>query len=514
MYKYSYNLALHFESICQQHACDSAIFYPDKSYSYEQLNLHSNKIAHLLLSQGIKRGDVLAIISDKRYETYALIVACLKLGIIYTKIDPDSPSERLKNIVETCRPARVFTDHGCSSKLIDTAVSCGIMIEDIPLFCSPECEVDVGELASLSQSIDGDAIAYIMFTSGSTGKPKGVAITHQNLLHFINWGVSYYHISSKDRIANINPIYFDNAVFDIYMSLFSGACLVPIKKDIVSSAKLLVDFVDETKCTILFSVPSLFIYLNAMKVLNLNNFTSVRVITFGGEGFPKSELKKIYDLYSSRTRFVNVYGPTECTCICSHYEISDDDFKDMTGLPPLGYINQNFSYLIISDGIVSANQGELCLLGPNVGRGYYNNSDSSDKVFIEYTGHGFYKSRMYCTGDIVHLKNGLLYFSGRVDNQIKHMGYRIELEEIELAINSIPEVIQAAAVYKKESDSHGKIIAYIASNHAIDAKYIRDKICNILPTYMLPNTVIVLNQLPKNQNGKVDKLALSMTAMA
>jgi D-alanine--poly(phosphoribitol) ligase subunit 1 len=364
------------------------------------------------------------------------------------------------------------------------------------------------QLNEVCKSIDGDASAYIMFTSGSTGVPKGVAISHQNLLHFIHWGISYYQITPNDIFANVNPMHFDNSVFDFYVSLFSGASLVPINQKLLSSAKHLVNYIDEMKCTIWFSVPSLLIYLVTLRALQKENFLCVRIITFGGEGYQKIELKKLYDLYSDRVRFINVYGPTECTCICSSYELTDKDFTTLDGLPPLGYINPNFSFLIQGENNELANKGELCLLGPNVGRGYYYNEEATNKVFYEYTNNGYYRNRMYRTGDIVKFQDGLLFFIGRKDNQIKHMGHRIELEEIEGAINLIPEVAQVAVLYQRLKSTYGKIIAYVASTYSIDSQYIKEKISHILPSYMIPNKIVILDHLPKNQNGKIDKHAI------
>jgi len=505
---YYYNLPMLFSNVCQQNKRNIAIRFSDKTYSYDQINSDSTKLASVLLSQGLKRGDVVAIINTKEYLSYILMLACIKIGVIYTNVDSESPPDRFRHIIDISKPSRVFSDHQCLDVLMQVSLDCGFSIEMISHLFTHESVVKYEEIEIISSLIDGDAIAYIMFTSGSTGKPKGVAISHQNILHFICWSITCYKIKSEDVIANVNPMFFDNSVFDFYSSIFSGASLVPIKKSIVSSAKSLVEYIDIMNCTIFFSVPSLFIFLTTMRVLTDKSFSKMRVITFGGEGYPKNELKKIYDLFSSRIKFINVYGPTECTCICSSYEISENDFQDLNGLPPLGSINQNFSFIIKNEKGEHDVDGELCLLGPNVGRGYYNNLEGTQKAFLEYTGSGHYRSKMYCTGDIVSLRNNKLIFVGRKDNQIKHMGYRIELEEIELAIGLVPGVVQAAVLYQKSNTTYGKIVAYVAANQEVNAEVIRSFVARCLPSYMIPNSIILLEQLPKNQNGKVDKSAL------
>ena len=218
----------------------------------------------------------------------------------------------------------------------------------------------------------------------------------------------------------------------------------------------------------------------------------------------------MYDLYSDRARFINVYGPTECTCICSSYEIGIDNFDDYTELSSLGKINQNFSYLILDDNGNECLLGELCLLGPNVGVGYFNDNNRTKESFDLFTNKNHYMKKRYKTGDIVEKKDGLLFFKGREDNQIKHMGYRIELEEIEFALNGLAEIEQSAVIYKRTKSAYGKIIAFVASsNMKINDNKIKDELKQALPSYMIPNIINILDTLPKNQNGKVDKKSLS-----
>jgi len=245
-----------------------------------------------------------------------------------------------------------------------------------------------------------------------------------------------------------------------------------------------------------------------MKALSRSSFRSVRIITFGGEGFPKKELKRLYDLFSDRIEFVNVYGPTEGTCICSSYTITGRDFESMDGLPSLGPVNPNFDYLILDDEGKLSHQGELYILGPNIGVGYYNDGKRTSEVFSSCFDHGFYGTPMYRTGDLVCETAGLLYFLGRKDNQIKHMGYRIELEEIELALSQITGVNQAAVIYDRVSDAYGKIIAFVACDEDLSPGDVREKLKKKIPEYMLPNIIRFFRFLPKNPNGKVDKKEL------
>ena len=197
-----------------------------------------------------------------------------------------------------------------------------------------------------------------------------------------------------------------------------------------------------------------------MKVLTADVLKAVRIFSFGGEGFPKTELKKLFDTFQENASFINVYGPTECTCICSSYEITPEDFTDLEGLPSLGKINENFSYLIRKSD-ENDEFGELCLLGPNVGRGYLGDEERTLEAFELYSDENNFKKPLYRTGDLVSENNGFLTFRGRIDNQIKHMGYRIELEEIEIVANSFNDVRQSVAIYVRNKDAFGKIVLFL-----------------------------------------------------
>jgi D-alanine--poly(phosphoribitol) ligase subunit 1 len=352
--------------------------------------------------------------------------------------------------------------------------------------------------------------AYVMFTSGSTGFPKGAVMSHANVLNFIRWSRETLEVTPDDVLTNVNPMYFDNSVFDFYTALFNGATLCPLKADPSGGGmRDLVKAINRLGCTIWFSVPSLLVYLLITKAIGKDDFPGITRFVFGGEGFPKPKLAQLHDLYGHRARLVNVYGPTECTCICSSYDITERDLENQTDLAPLGRIAPNFDYVIDTPDPANPDFGELLLAGPNVGLGYFGDPERTRKSFVQDPTESRYTRIVYRTGDLVlRDENGYLHFRGRADNQIKHMGYRIELEEIEAGLNSLEYVEEAAVVYVRQSVVAGRIVAFVNAPTGVQPGEVTEDIRRIVPPYMVPNDMHVMGALPKNRNGKIDRVRL------
>lgn len=505
------NLGLAFATVAQQHGSRCALLYPAAAerISYRELNLLVDRVAAALWAKGLRQGHVVAIFHDKSPAAFATMLACLRLGIIYTNLDPDSPWERLRKILATCRPNLIV--NGFQAALFGSALAAEGYGETMHLR-DPATFAPWAPMAPV-RAVDAGAPAYIMFTSGSTGMPKGAVMSHANLLWFIGWTQERFAITPEDVLSNVNPMYFDNSVFDFYTALFSGAALVPVAAEQVRDTRLLVRLINDAGCTLWFSVPSLLVYLLTTRALTASDFPSLRKIVFGGEGFPKTRLRQLYELMGKRAELENVYGPTECTCICSAHTISTADFADMQGLAPLGELAQNFDFEILPQDPADQNTGELFLRGPQVGLGYYNDPKRSSEVFVQNPGHARYADIGYRTGDIVHRDaRGFLHFKGRTDFQIKHMGYRIELEEVEAAIGSLAGVMECAVVYQRFADGLGQIVAFAVVNPPQSSEQLLGKIAAIVPSYMLPRRLAVLVLLPKNANGKIDRVALQTIA--
>jgi D-alanine--poly(phosphoribitol) ligase subunit 1 len=509
---YIYNLQQRFERILARFSSKVAIsFGPAEQWTYAALAERSRALAGLFSQHGVSAGDIVAISGSKCRDAYAALIACLYLGAPYVMLDPDAPTERVGKILRSCRAKVLFAEAALLDRL---AKICAL--SDIERLLTGQVVAPAnGMLPHLlgSERWTGSHPAYIMFTSGSTGEPKGALMTHGNVANLIDWSRTTYSIVPEDRLTNVNPLYFDNSVFDIYSALFNGACLVSLNKEETRDPQRLVTRVDAEQCTIWFSVPSLMIFLQTMRAVDGRHLRSVRRFIFGGEGYPKAKLKALYDLYGDLSEVYNVYGPTECTCICSSYRITAADLAQMQGFPPLGSIAPNFSYLILNDDLQPVSRGEageLCLLGPNVGLGYINDRARTEQSFVQNPLNTAYREIMYRTGDRVQIDaiDGKLHILGRADNQIKHMGYRVELEEIETALHRVDDIEDAVALHATVNGL-SRIIAVIASKKEVPESKIRQQLREIIPDYMMPSTFHRETELPKNPNGKTDRRRLA-----
>jgi D-alanine--poly(phosphoribitol) ligase subunit 1 len=513
---YRFTVGQTFAAIAARHASKPALRMPGRTVSYAELDAISNRAARLLVREGIGRRSVVGIVHTKTVEAYATMLACLKLGAVYFNLDSSNPAERLNRIFSTCRPQLIVGDDLPEAARTAAAANGARLLD----FAAPGCAAAIATADAApveERHVTGADPAYIMYTSGSTGTPKGATMTHANVLNFGAWAQQRFAITPRDVLTNVNPMYFDNSVFDFYAALLNGAALAPVPRALAADAQRCVEAVEAAGCTIWFSVPSMLIYLMSMKVLSAARLPRIRAFVFGGEGYPKPELRRLAELFWGRARFINVYGPTECTCICSARDIEPEDLLDESGLAPLGPVTDNFDFLVL-DGddrpVGPGGVGELWLSGPQVALGYYNDPERTALSFRPSPTNAAWSERCYRTGDLVRLGSDgrSLSFVGRKDNQIKHMGYRIELEEIEAALCRIAGVAQAAVVYKPGKRGFKHIVAYLAGTDLPEADELPRTLRTILPDYMVPQRFELRAELPRNANGKVDRRSLAEAA--
>lgn len=508
MSAYIHNVPNLFREIVASHRDRPALVWSAREVvTFAELDSLSDRAALFLRQNGVGKGDRVCLRLDKCTLAYSLIIACLKTGAAYFVVDPSNPPVRVAHILHQCTPAIVFS---AKEKPLDLPDHLVVVVDRENQFEALEGVSD--DAFEPPTDIIGTDPAYIMFTSGSSGFPKGAVMSHGNLLNFIRWAGQEFSVTVDDVFTSVNPLYFDNSVFDFYASIMNGASLVPFDSAAMKDPYGVLRQIDELRCTIYFSVPSLLIYFQTLKLITPAAFAHVRTVIFGGEGYPKTKLKEVFDCLSARAELVNVYGPTECTCICSAYRVTEIDFENLDGYPPLGGPISNFSFTILNaqqEAAAADEIGELCLGGPCVGLGYFEDSAMTATVFTQNPLNANYHERIYRTGDLVRLSkdDGKVHFVGRKDSQIKHQGYRIELGEIEHALCRIPGVDEAVAVHGAR-DGVSRIVAIVAAHNGLTPAAIRKEVSGMLPAYMVPSRVDVLDRLPKNDNGKIDRALL------
>lgn len=478
--------------------------------SFSELNKISNQIARHLQSIGVSKSDLIFIEHNKSVIAFALMISCIKLGIIYANIDSNTPEDRLAKTLEKYQPKYYISQAPLKQKLPPKNrihilnKTNEIDIKTLEIKAKKQHEANLGSIVT-----EFNTPIYLMFTSGSTGTPKGVLIQQGGLINFINWAREEYSITKNDKLTNLNPMHFDNSVFDFYASIFNSATLIPLSEKLVKKPRKALDVLNKLNPTIWFSVPSLLVFYSKMRAWKKNDLPNIKAIIFGGEGFPKSQLKIIWEFFGQKSSLFNVYGPTEGTCICSSYKVTSKDMEKEE-LLPLGKLIHNFNYQIVDysgNGIQEGSIGELLISGPNIALGYYLDPEKTKISFKETDENS--NDRVYKTGDLVKInkETGLLHFCGRKDNQVKRMGHRIELDEIEIAVGSLAGVIENATISYQDNDSNTRIVSFICSNTLTEEEVI-EKLRKKIPYYMLPDKVIFKNSLLKNRNGKIDKRSL------
>jgi D-alanine--poly(phosphoribitol) ligase subunit 1 len=504
----AHNLALKFQEVVAASPAAEAVVCEGQHYDFQTLNKLANRFARWLAARGVAQGQVVCLELPKIIEAYALAMACIKVGAPYAFLDSAAPVERARLMLDRCKPAIIVSTRAGTG---DRRIVIGNEAERENLRNEIAAFGD-GDLPETGR-ITGADPAYVMFTSGSTGEPKGVVIPHQGVLHLVDWAAHDLGIGPGDRLTNVNPIYFDNSVFDIYAGLLNGAAIVALDALKGRPPAELVAEITANSCTFFFAVPTLFMHLDSMRLLTPDKLPSVGRFMFGGEGFPIARLRRFHEAFAGKAQLINCYGPTETSCICSGFEITDSTFDTAEGLAPLGRLNPGFSHRILDDElkpVAAGGVGELWLGGPCVGLGYLNNPEETAKRFRQDPLVDGYRAILYRTGDLVALdqQTGLLLFRGRADNQIKLRGYRVELEEIDHAMARIPGVVRALAIVLHDASGSSRLVAAYSGTQLGDADLLAH--CSRhLPTYMVPSRFTWLENIPTNANGKADRRAVA-----
>ena len=452
------------------------------------------------LSQRVPAGSPVAVMSGRHILTPSCFLGAVRAGCFYAPMDGDMPQTRLNQIIGVIRAGFMLVDraHLETAQALDFDGEI-IVFEDIR-----DTEPDEALLAAREKTLGCTSPLYVIFTSGSTGVPKGVITSHQSLMTYIDSVAKVLDINSTDILGNQSPLDYIAAVRDIYFPVSFGASTYIIPKNEFAVPTTLFDTLNREKITALcWSVAGVELPAK-LGAFDVSKPEYLRKLCFSGSVMPCKYLK-IWQEHMPDVLYVNQYGPTEATASCTYYVVKEK-VNDDTVLP-IGTAYDNYHVMLLNEDNTATPQGEtgeICVSGPILALGYYGNKEQTEKSFLQNPLNDNYRELIYKTGDLGHFdENGVLHFHGRKDRQIKHLGHRIELREIEETAKKIAGVTDCCALYYKDKATLYLFYVGPATSKEI-VLYFRQN----MPAFMVPRKLINLEALPTLPNGKTDMQTL------
>ena len=485
--------------------------------SYGELAEQSSQLAATLEALGVRRGDRVGIHADKGLASAVAIYGIMKAGAAYVPIDPKAPIDRQAFVLNDCsirhlvsEPQRAGALRSLLEKPTPVESVVGVAGDEGSIRMIPWEEVEAHPNRSFQANLTSDDLCYVLYTSGSTGTPKGVVHTHRSASAFAQVARDTYGFHHEDRLSNHAPLHFDLSTMDYFSAAIAGATTVVVPEIYTKIPASLAQLIEQERLTVLYMVPLALTHLLLHGALDRRDLSSVRWVLFGGEPFPPRHLRALMEALPE-ARFSNVYGPTEVNGV-TYWMVPPQPPGEDAPIP-IGVPYENVEPLVLGDDdrpTRVGEAGELLVRTPTMMRGYWNRPDLDERSFRR-VGEATY----YRTGDLVRERpDGLLDFLGRIDRQIKARGYRIELDEVEVALMSVPGVAVAAAFGVPEPQGSMRVEAAITAEvgHSPTSDDIRTHLARILPPYMLPEEVQVLEAMPRTSSGKIDRVTLSAQA--
>jgi amino acid adenylation domain-containing protein len=497
-----YNILEYLEQSAQK-VPNKIAFADDKSFVlYQELETKAKRIGTVLHQslRGAMRQPIVVFV-DRNIESLISFLGVAYSGNFYVPIDITMPKMRIELILQTLKPLAtlVLRQDVDFAHSVAPGLTKFVFEEIIEI---PENDSDL--LILRRKIIDRDPL-YATFTSGSTGIPKGVITCHQSVIDMTDNLVNTFQFKESDIFGNQNPFYFDASIKDIYSALSCGATMYVIPKRCFMMLGELIDFINEKEITtIMWSAAAIALVANS-GVLTEKVPNTLKQVMFSGEVMHNKTLNQ-WRKVLPKTRFVNLYGPTEITSVCTYY-IIEKVFSDDEVLP-IGIPFKNTEILLLNNKneiVGNDEQGELCVRGCCLALGYYNNDEKTAQAFCQNPTHNHYPEIIYRTGDIAKYNElGEILFLSRKDNQVKHMGQRVELGEIEILVNSFEKIDASVCFYDHDKQK----IVLVYQGQDADHAYILNELKIRVSKFMLPNIMFKLKEMPYNLNGKIDRTLL------
>ena len=475
-----------------------ALVQGSEQLTYGELNGRANRLARCLLRNGVETESRVCICLEPGFEMVIAVLAVLKAGAAYVPLDPTYPDSRLAYMLDDCGARVLLTE----SRLLDGRLP----HDSVRTICLDAQDEGIMHKASDDPLVEvsGDNLIYAIYTSGSTGRPKGAGVTHRGFVNLVNWFVSEFDLTERDRVLIISSFSFDLTQKNLFAPLTIGAELHFPTSTLYDPAEI-VKTISEAEITLINCTPSAFYPLVETSGPKLS---SIKHVFLGGEPINVSRLREW--AAHGDAEIVNTYGPTEAADVCASFRLTAFEHA-----PPIGKPNDNVQLLILDEHLNLVPQGvagELCVAGAGVGRGYLNDPSATAARFVPHPYSSVPGARLYRTGDLVrHLPDGNIDFLGRLDHQVKVAGYRIELGEVEAAMVQQQAVRECVVVVRADPHGDARLVAYIVPDEGAvlpDTSTWRRYLANRLPSHMIPSLFVELEKLPLTPGGKVDRRAL------
>lgn len=494
-----------------------AVEYGSEKVTYSELFARSMKIAAALKKMGIEKNMPVLLYCRKSDLAVEAIYGILLNHNAYVPVDKTStPAYRCMVIIRESQTKYFIAEGEDLDRLVkDTAFDSTVFKEMHVLVLDDKYKGDKGLFAEYQEmgwdadiemvpdlAQEEDSTAYILYTSGSTGIPKGAELSHKNARYFVDWCIDYFEPEQGERFLGITPFHFDLSIFDLYVSVASGGCLVLLSEQLEQNILKKIDFILTERINYIYSVPSLWLMILRYGKWKKDSFPALKKVLYAGEVFQPNDLAHVMDLIPN-VKFYNLYGLIE-TNVITCYEVKREELQKQNSVP-IGFACSDANLLVVQNGKVESGTGitgELYVSGPTVMKSYYQREDLTDKVMTTLEGKRYFK-----TGDIVRReKNGELVFLCRKDFMVKRNGFRIELPEIETVLCQMEEVQEAAVVAVEKNEKLFICAAVLVKESGmIKVLSIKQYLKNILPSYMMPDYFALMDSFKRSSSGKVDR---------
>ena len=493
-------------------------------YSYAELAEKAGLIAEAIDPKQ-NNNEPIGVLAHKSETAFAGILGSLLSGSAYLPLQPHHPANRIIRSIEIAQTNTIIVGLegiDCLKKLLqstDRPIRCIIpqannhILEKLKKFGKKHEIIGAVDITAINRTLsrpDNSAndVAYVIFTSGSTGDPKGVAVRNRNVVPFVRHMAKRCNANHHDRFSQVSDLTFDLSIFPVWVCWESGACLCSVNDKIKLAPS---KFIKDKQITIWTSVPSAIVLLKKMRLLKVNSYPTIRYSFFCGEALPV-ESAKAWQAACPNSTVENMYGPTEATCAITGFQWTGDNSRSTNGIVPIGWLLPNQNAAIVNQKlspVPTGVEGELCLSGAQVVEGYLKDTKNNSEKFIKI--NQLSDEIWYRTGDLaVQSDDGCYFFRGRVDFQVKILGHRIELEEVEQVVRESTRSSSVVCLSWPIVDgaAQGLIVFAIDDGINCDEKKTIKACKSILPNYMVPKRVYFVAALPLNINGKIDRKQL------